>query len=102
MIGRLATTTLFPYTTLFRSGYDAAIKSDLRNAATSEETYLTDNGVYTATGVALTPSTLPEEHTTKLQAPTNYACRLQPVKKNSTAGDKFCLVATSASTKVFH
>src|SRR3989442_13241529 len=55
MIRRPPRSTLFPYTTLFRS------KSDLRNLVTAEEAYFADSVKYAATigagGVAFTQST---------------------------------------------
>src|SRR3989442_9730102 len=52
MIRRPPRSTLFPYTTLFRStkekAYLASMKSDLRNLVTAEEAYFADSGKYTA------------------------------------------------------
>ena len=41
-----------------QKGYDAAVKSDARNLATLEETYLTDNNVYLAATTATAPGLL--------------------------------------------
>ena len=49
IIGILAAIAIPVFLNQRKKGYDAAIKSDLRNAATAEETYFTDNGVYTST-----------------------------------------------------
>jgi type IV pilus assembly protein PilA len=46
IIGILATIAIPVFLGQRRKGYDAAAKSDLRNFASLEETYLTDNGVY--------------------------------------------------------
>src|SRR5256885_15463715 len=50
MIRRPPRSTLFPYTTLFRSkekAYLASMKSDLRNLVTAEEAYFADSVKYT-------------------------------------------------------
>ena len=47
IIGILAAIAIPVFLNQRKKGYDAGIKSDLRNAATSEETYLTDNNAYT-------------------------------------------------------
>ena len=46
IIGILAAIAIPVFLNQRKKGYDAAAKSDLRNFATLEETYLTDNGVY--------------------------------------------------------
>src|SRR6201982_4083433 len=57
IIGILAAIAIPVFLNQRKKGYDAQVKSDLRNAATAEETYLTDNSNYTndttaATGLA--------------------------------------------------
>src|SRR5579862_6420606 len=54
IIGILAAIAIPVFLNQRKKGYDAAAKSDLRNAATSEETYLTDYNVYASTAAALT------------------------------------------------
>jgi type IV pilus assembly protein PilA len=54
IIGILAAIAIPVFLNQRKKGYDAAIKSDLRNAATAEETYLTDNSVYTDVQANLT------------------------------------------------
>jgi type IV pilus assembly protein PilA len=49
IIGILAAIAIPVFLNQRQKGYDAGIKADLRNAATAEETYLTDFGVYTST-----------------------------------------------------
>src|SRR2546427_9707666 len=55
MIRRPPRSTLFPYTTLFRSAntkekaYLASMKSDLRNLVTAEEAFFADSVKYTST-----------------------------------------------------
>jgi len=58
IIGILAAIAIPVFLNQRKKGWDAQAKSDLKNMATAEETYLTDNGVYTvATSSALTPLT---------------------------------------------
>jgi type IV pilus assembly protein PilA len=47
IIGILAAIAIPVFLNQRQKGYDAGVKSDLRNAATAEETYLTDQGKYT-------------------------------------------------------
>jgi len=46
IIGILAAIAIPVFLNQRNKGYDSQAKSDLRNAATVQETYLTDNGVY--------------------------------------------------------
>jgi type IV pilus assembly protein PilA len=48
IIGILAAIAIPVFLSQRQKGYDAGIKSDLRNAATAEESYLTDNDFYYA------------------------------------------------------
>jgi type IV pilus assembly protein PilA len=48
IIGILAAIAIPVFLNQRQKGYDAQAKSDLRNMATAEETYLTDNNAYTA------------------------------------------------------
>jgi type IV pilus assembly protein PilA len=54
IIGILAAIAIPVFLNQRQKGYDAGIKSDLRNSATAEETYLTDNGNYTKLPADLT------------------------------------------------
>jgi type IV pilus assembly protein PilA len=47
IIGILAAIAIPVFLNQRKKGYDAQVKSDLRNAATAEETYLTDYSTYT-------------------------------------------------------
>src|SRR5256885_7284895 len=90
MIRRPPRSTLFPYTTLFRSSSSSARSVAKVATATSmrrrEPTYF---GVITVPSAALPPSRyvevrgLPrsEEHTSELQSPCNLVCRLLLEKK---------------------
>src|SRR5256885_9376967 len=87
MIRRPPRSTLFPYTTLFRSLVDAGLVNawGLVASATSPW-WVADNGAdlstlyngNTGAKVALTRS---EEHTSELQSPCNLVCRLLLEKK---------------------
>src|ERR687889_2185351 len=46
IIGILAAIAIPVFLNQREKGYDAQAKSDLRNAATAEETYMTDNNTY--------------------------------------------------------
>ena len=48
IIGILAAIAIPVFLNQRQKGYDAQAKSDLRNMATAEETYLTDNNVYSS------------------------------------------------------
>ena len=55
IIGILAAIAIPVFLNQRKKGYDAGVKSDLRNAATAEETYLTDYNVYTNSVTTLAP-----------------------------------------------
>src|SRR2546430_3436129 len=93
MIRRPPRSTLFPYTTLFRSIWDVprgdlavetAIKADMRRA------FLATGKVYAAQAFVTTAQILDryarrrsEEHTSELQSQSNLVCRLLLEKKNT-------------------
>ncbi|HEY3338556.1 MAG TPA: hypothetical protein VGK18_08635, partial [Propionicimonas sp.] len=54
IIGILAAIAIPVFLNQRKKGWDAQAKSDLKNMATAEETYLTDNGVYTGVVADLT------------------------------------------------
>src|SRR6266446_8587003 len=72
MIRRPPRSTLFPYTTLFRSCWTASASSSARSIRRSWN--------------AATPCPLArsEEHTSELQSPCNLVCRLLLEKKKNT------------------
>src|SRR2546426_4341241 len=78
MIRRPPRSTLFPYTTLFRSGLGAPAG----NAATRIEVYVTKSGIYSTGSPRCRPRS--EEHTSELQSPCNLVCRLLLEKKKKT------------------
>src|SRR5205807_10129996 len=87
LIPRPPRSTLFPYTTLFRSRVDpsgfytaVAMKDD----GTGGDAIAGD-GIFSATLPGQTANTLvprSEEHTSELQSPCNLVCRLLLEKKN--------------------
>src|SRR2546430_7693208 len=74
MIRRPPRSTLFPYTTLFRSSACADVRSTLRRPSTP-----TDWELRLADGV--THDARSEEHTSELQSQSNLVCRLLLEKK---------------------
>src|SRR2546430_9837451 len=90
MIRRPPRSTLFPYTTLFRSPRVAAATSITPSdeGAPSTSTVLTY--AFSGRGVMLnryfpgpTPSRRSEEHTSELQSQSNLVCRLLLERKNN-------------------
>src|SRR5256885_10845030 len=85
MIRRPPRSTLFPYTTLFRSLLAAPERELLLRYTLQSVTSLVDaQGAYVALR-GVTPDTLrvarSEEHTSELQSPCNLVCRLLLEKK---------------------
>src|SRR5438552_9298312 len=71
------TSTLFPYTTLFRSG--VALYTAVHFPDVVDRIVLADGGGYrSATGAARS-----EEHTSELQSPDHLVCRLLLEKKKA-------------------
>ena len=89
MIRRPPRSTLFPYTTLFRSGEEpaaAAVNDEEAVALDREVRRDTRRGRGAAREVALgsaRPHARSEEHTSELQSLTNLVCRLLLEKKKS-------------------
>src|SRR5438876_5953723 len=74
MIRRPPRSTLFPYTTLFRSGRPCSSSSS------------------SSSSLLRPPNSSPrsEEHTSELQSPVHLVCRLLPEKKNNTCSSTLC------------
>jgi type IV pilus assembly protein PilA len=110
IIGILAAIAIPVFLRQRQKGYDAGIKSDLRNAATAEESYLTDNNVYWA-GTATNSATgaLNLEGLT-LSSAGDYSGGTQQVvaefvdatgAKSTVANVGYCIAGTSASGNTF-
>src|SRR2546430_8897514 len=77
MIRRPPRSTLFPYTTLFRSGTSSCLsRNSLQRALPNSSC-----SVFLA---SKSPSVRSEEHTSELQSQSNLVCRLLLEKKNKT------------------
>src|SRR2546430_9587427 len=72
MIRRPPRSTLFPYTTLFRSGCELILTCDFAYASTAARFGLPEITLRS------------EEHTSELQSQSNLVCRLLLEKKNRT------------------
>src|SRR5256885_7968321 len=95
MIRRPPRSTLFPYTTLFRSGF---AKQFSRTPATT--LYALRGACYTVRGLAFFVfGRRSEEHTSELQSPCNLVCRLLLEKKNGTKGRIPCKVKKLGSDR---
>ncbi len=68
-----------------KKGYDAQVKSDLRNAATAEETYLTDYSTYT------TDQTLLQNAGWKKSTNNTFAVAVN-------AGSSYCIVGNNTNS----
>src|SRR2546427_3026599 len=85
MIRRPPRSTLFPYTTLFRSGAatgaGAALKPNRLLSQAKKPCSRTTTGATAGAGAARS-----EEHTSELQSQSNLVCRLLLEKKKTSAG----------------
>ncbi len=98
IIGILAAIAIPVFLNQRKKGWDAAVQSDLKNAATAEETVLTETGAYTATIANL------EAAGFKYSAASNYSngsATITATVRGTASADSFCLQATSASTQVW-
>ena len=110
IIGILAAIAIPVFLNQRQKGYDAQAKSDARNLATLEETYLTDTNTYLAAGASTDTATLkgvlntykPSANVTGAIV-TNYSNATPPViltaGTSGTGGYRVC--TTSASGKTF-
>src|SRR3989442_7428560 len=80
MIRRPPRSTLFPYTTLFRSPARAVGVRGRPSAASGAETPTPDDSPSTGVGVSA-PDARSEEHTSELQSRPHLVCRLLLAKK---------------------
>src|SRR5258708_9515773 len=83
MIRRPPRSTLFPYTTLFRSGFgNGLIRGHGSSSCRVEGMFPSHRGVLRRSGMFATRS---EEHTSELQSPDHLVCRLLLEKKKTRA-----------------
>jgi len=108
IIGILAAIAIPVFLNQRSKGWDSAVKADLRNAATAQETWLTDQGTYNAE----TPASAevvgagdPIEHLGdvgfKYSPGTNYAGGDAEITVVADGNQSYTLSATSASDKCF-
>src|SRR2546429_3629634 len=93
MIRRPPRSTLFPYTTLFRSDRRAAIGQALELAREGDTVLLAGKGheTYQVVGTVKEPfDERSEEHTSELQSRLHLVCRLLLEKKNEKVDSTSC------------
>ena len=98
IIGILAAIAIPVFLNQRKKGYDAAVKSDLRNAATAEETYLTDFGLYTTDMSAATGL---QSEGFKYSANSNYTGAAASITATVNGNSGYCLTGTSQSGQVW-
>src|SRR2546426_7394445 len=85
MIRRPPRSTLFPYTTLFRSLPDRRTERPAREAAERFRVLPDGPTSRRSSPARRAPDTRSEEHTSELQSPCNLVCRLLLEKKKNPA-----------------
>src|SRR2546426_7025203 len=91
MIRRPPRSTLFPYTTLFRSLHEVRIRAKrVRYASEAADPVVGKSARRLARAVAEIQGVRSEEHTSELQSPCNLVCRLllEKKKKRSQTSDQ--------------
>jgi type IV pilus assembly protein PilA len=105
IIGILAAIAIPVFLNQRQKGYDAAIKSDLRNAATAEETYLTDFGVYTTSQASLVTEGFKPSGTSNYSGGTATLTTVYEttadVRTTTVNTQGYCISATAASGSVW-
>ena len=108
IIGILAAIAIPVFLNQRKKGWDSAVKSDLKNAATAQETYMTETSHYTATVADLTANGFKYSGGGNYDGGTavfdNYVLydgtgAVTAVAADATGG--FCMDATSASGEIF-
>jgi type IV pilus assembly protein PilA len=103
IIGILAAIAIPVFLNQRQKGYDAQAKSDARNIATLEETYMTDNNFYNAeadmTAAATDLGYKKSSNVTGVSVKAYDATGAS--KTDNTATASYCIDVTSASTKHF-
>ena len=104
IIGILAAIAIPVFLNQRKSGYDAGTKSDVKNAATAEETYYTDhNGYLISVGYDKTAATDTMSGAGKLESwkPSGHTTAVTVADSPTTPGQGFLITGTSESTKKF-
>src|SRR5258708_10708169 len=94
MIRRPPRSTLFPYTTLFRSRARSPRARPSPNGDSIVEAFATTDGAATSTRATISRS---EEHTSELQSPDHLVCRLL-LEKKKTSQETVCLYQRALPT----
>src|SRR5438270_7856839 len=94
MLRRPPTSTLFPYTTLFRSHLVQVKRQDVALAVPPLQSPRQDRLADLALDGALGRQERSEEHTSELQSQSNLVCRLLLEKKKALEGRRRRLVLT--------
>jgi type IV pilus assembly protein PilA len=99
IIGILAAIAIPVFLNQRQKGWEAAVQSDLRNAATAQETFLTENADYstqTPVGAEL------EALGFKYSDSKNYLNDVASITVTANAGLDFCLEATANGGQAFY
>src|SRR2546422_5435601 len=88
MIRRPPRSTLFPYTTLFRSPSCPAAIARSKNAPASPASDVTIRGTRCSPGTTAARTARSEEHTSELQSRLHLVCRLLLEKKKTQLRDE--------------
>src|SRR2546430_11422250 len=102
MIRRPPRSTLFPYTTLFRSPAHGPMMALICGTTPEANVLRRKMSAYPANDITPSwmrapPESRSEEHTSELQSQSNLVCRLLlEKKKNTRVNDATCLVARAA------
>jgi type IV pilus assembly protein PilA len=105
IIGILAAIAIPVFLNQRQKGYDAQAKSDARNLATLEETYMTDNNTYNPeASITAAKADLGYKQSSNVVAVVVYTLDSAGANKSSTAQNTggYCIDVTSGSTKHFY
>ena len=96
IIGILAAIAIPVFLNQRQKGWEAAVKSDLRNAATAQETYLTENNTYTNNVDGLVGT-----YGFKYSDDKNYSGGVATINATITTNQSYCMSASAASGNDF-
>jgi type IV pilus assembly protein PilA len=100
IIGILAAIAIPVFLNQRSKGWDSAVKADLRNAATAQETFLTDTGAYSTETPADQAGELGNVGF-KYSTASNYDGGVAEIAVTANGNQDYCLEAMSASGKTF-